>query len=146
MLKFKILGIPQAKQSARFRIQKMGDRNFIKSYQTKEVLDNERNIRFEIKSFLPEGFKPLTGEVGVRVRFVFPPLKSFPKKLQADIEQGKVVYKVSKPDLVDNLMKGLFDAMKGVVFIDDSQVCKTESIKVYGPIPCTEIELYQPAS
>jgi len=54
-----------------------------------------------------------------------------------------VIYKTTKPDLVDNLMKGLFDAMKGVVFIDDALVCKTETEKIYGLVPCTIIDIYE---
>jgi Holliday junction resolvase RusA-like endonuclease len=80
--------------------------------------------------------------IGVKVLFVFPPLKSWSKKKRLELESGAIIYKITKPDLTDNLMKGLFDAMNGISFTDDSRVCKVESEKIYGLIPRTEVELY----
>lgn len=34
-----------------------------------------------------------------------------------------VAHKTTKPDL-DKLVRSIFDAMTGIVFVDDSQVCK----------------------
>ncbi|CAN0451907.1 unnamed protein product [Pylaiella littoralis] len=36
-------------------------------------------------------------------------------------------------------MKGLFDAMNGIVFIDDSRICKVKSEKIYGQVPRTNV-------
>ncbi len=139
-LKFKILGIPQPKQSARFRIQKFGNKSFVKSYQTKEVVQNERNIAFDIKSQLPEGFLPFDSALKVKVLFVFPPLKGWTKTKLRQLESGIVMYKTTKPDLTDNLMKGTMDAMNGIVFTDDSVIAKVESEKIFGAVPRIEIE------
>lgn len=140
-----ILGVPQPKQSARFRSIKAGDKTFIQSYQTKEVKDEERNIKYDIKSQLPEGFVPYGKGValGVRVSFIFPPTSEFTKGKLKLLEEGNTFFKPKKPDLTDNLMKGLFDAMSGVVFIDDAQICKVESEKKFGMTPRTEIEVYE---
>ena len=54
--------------------------------------------------------------------FVFPPLKSMKKKTIQDIEAGEIIYKITKPDLEDNLKKGLNDAMTGIVWTDDSRI------------------------
>ena len=141
-MKLTILGTPLAKQSARFRIAKgSGGKQFVHSYQKKEVKDAERNTAFEVKSQLPLGFTPYQDAIAVKVTFVFPPLKGWSKKKMEELESGVVIYKSTKPDLHDNLQKGLFDAMEGIVFINDSQICKVESEKIYGTTPRTEIEI-----
>lgn len=137
MYKFKILGIPKAKQSASFRIIKTATKSFIGSYQKKEIVENQRNISFDIKSQLPSNFMPLEGALFAKVIFVFPILKSMKKNIISDIKKGGIFYKIAKPDLVDNLMKGLFDAMSGIVFIDDAQICKVSSCKIFGETPMT---------
>lgn len=143
-LNLKILGTPHSKQSARFRMQKgRAGNTFIRSYQKKEVIDNERNIQYDVKSQLPTGFVPYSSEIGVKVLFVFPSLKGFSKAKMKELEDGKTMYKTTKPDLVDNLMKGLFDAMNGIVFVDDALVCKAETMKVYGMVPRIEVEIYE---
>lgn len=43
---------------------------------------------------------------------------------------------------IDNILKPLKDGMKGVIYFDDSQVCRyTEIEKVYGFTPCTEVTI-----
>lgn len=143
-INLKILGIPQSKQSARFRIVKgKSGNNFVSSYQKKSVKDNERNIAFDVKSQLPLDFVPFSNPVAVKVLFVFPPLSSWSKKKKQALEDGETIYKETKPDLTDNLMKGLFDAMNGIVFTDDSRICKVESQKIYGLVPRTEVTLIE---
>jgi len=144
MLKLRILGIPQSKQSARFRIaKKKTGANFIMSYQKKSVKDNEKNIAYDVKAQLPLDFIPFDEPIGVKVLFVFGPLKSWKKATKLAFENNELMYKQTKPDLTDNLMKGLFDAMNGIVFIDDSRISKVESQKVYGKVPRTEVEIYK---
>lgn len=138
MIHIKILGIPQPKQSARFRVQKFGNKSFVKSYQKKEVIENERNFAFDAKSQLPEDFQVMTGPLKVKALFVFPPLKSFNKLKLAVLSSGGVIYKDTKPDLQDNLMKGCIDALEGIVFLNDSQICEVSSRKIYGIVPRVE--------
>lgn len=140
-MRLTILGVPQPKQSARFKSIKAGNKTFIKAYKDDKVEINERNIRYDVKSQLPNGFKPFDTALAVKVLFVFPPLKTFSTKTLEEMEAGKRIYKTTKPDLTDNLMKGLFDAMEGVVYINDSRVCKISSAKLYGKVPRIEIEI-----
>lgn len=140
LLRFSILGIPQPKQSARFRAVKMSEKTFVKSYQKKEVIENERNIKFDVKSQLPQGFVPFNSALSVKVLFVFPPLSSWSKKKMAEFDNGAIFYKDTKPDLTDNLMKGLFDAMNGLVYTDDSRIVKVFSSKIYGKVPRIDVE------
>lgn len=141
MIRFEILGIPLSKQSARFRAMNFGGKTVIRSYQKKEVQENERNIKYDIKQNLKPDFIPYDCALEVEVSFVFPPTLSFTKKRMAQLESGVKIYKTTKPDLTDNLMKALFDAMQGVVYVDDSRICKVKSEKIYGLVPMIVVEI-----
>jgi Holliday junction resolvase RusA-like endonuclease len=143
IIKFIIPGEPKPKQSARFRnVKGKGDKkDFIMSYQTKKVLDNASDIGKSVLSQLPLGFVPYDEAIGVSIKFVFPPLKSWNKAMKDLFKSGVSIYKVSKPD-VDNLQKSVFDAMNGIVYIDDSRVARVEVEKVYGIVPRIEVEFY----
>ena len=143
-MKLTFLGIPKPKQSAKFRAVKGKGKTFIASYQKKEVKDNERNIAFDAKSQLPKDFIPYNVPIGVNILYVFPPLSSFSKRKIKAIEDGEVFYKETKPDLTDNLNKGLFDALEGIVYVNDSRICKIGNAeKIYGVRPRTEVEFFE---
>ncbi len=140
-IKIKILGIPMPKQSVRSRIAKTKTgQQFIKHYQPEKVKTNERNFAFDAKSQLPKGFTPFTGGVSVKATFIFPPLKQFTKEKLKRLESGEKIHKTTKPDLHDNLMKLTIDSLNGIVFLDDSQIAKVESEKIFGFVPCIELE------
>lgn len=140
-IKFKILGVPQPKQSARFAMRPgKNGKSFIHKYQTQKVVENERNIAYDVKSQLPEDFLPFSEALKVKVLFVFPPLKSFNKAKLNALSAGTMMYKITKPDLTDNLMKGTMDALNGIVYTDDSIIAEVESKKIYGLVPRIELE------
>jgi Holliday junction resolvase RusA-like endonuclease len=70
---------------------------------------------------------PLEGPLCVDVYAVFP-RKKFPKKAG----EGRI-YHIAKPDR-DNLDKAILDAMKGIIFADDKQVCRGMIEKVYAAV------------
>ena len=143
-MKIIILGTPQAKQSARFRIQKSkkSDKNFVMSYQKKSVVENASNIGKTALSQLPLDFVPFDCAIAAKVTFVFPALSSWNKTTKLLFESGSTIYKTSKPD-ADNCLKALFDGLNGTLFIDDSRVSKVLCEKIYGKEPRTEIEIYK---
>ncbi len=132
-----ILGTPKPKQSARFYAK--GNKIF--SFQKKEIVENERNIAFDVKSQLPKDFKPFDEPISIEVLFVFPIKETCKKSERNFIEQGGYVYKDTKPDLHDNLMKGLFDALEGIVYVNDSRICMVKSAKIYGTQPRIELKV-----
>jgi Holliday junction resolvase RusA-like endonuclease len=143
-MKLIIKGIPKPKQSVRSRIVKTKTgKSFVQHYQTKEVKQNEQNLAFDVKSQLPPDFVPFSGAVHVKkILYVFPPQKGWPKYKLQELEQGKIFYKQEKPDLTDNLNKPLFDALQGIVFLNDSLICKISNVeKIYGLVPRIELEL-----
>lgn len=135
-LSLEILGIPKPKQSARFRIMKnKAGKQFISSYQKKDVVDNEANIGYTVIQQLPEGFIPFDCPIHMDVEFVFPTPKSMSKKLKYLISEGVRVYKDTKPDLPDNCSKGVVDSLAGIVFVNDSRIASMKAVKYYGLIP-----------
>jgi Holliday junction resolvase RusA-like endonuclease len=143
-MKMIIIGTPQAKQSARFRIQKSKktDKNFVMSYQKKSVVDNASNIGKVALSQLPLSFVPFDCAIAAKVTFVFPPLSSWNKATKLLFESGATIYKTSKPD-GDNLQKALFDGLNGIVYVDDSRIAKMDAQKIYGKEPRIEVEFYK---
>lgn len=140
-IKLKTLGIPTPKQSVKvgLRTTKTGQ-TFLHHYQPGKIKQKEMNFAFDVKSQLPKGFKPFTGALKVKAVFVFPLLKNFTKDNIKHIQEGEKVYKATRPDLQDNLMKLTMDALNGIVFMDDSLIAKVESEKIFGTTPCIELE------
>ena len=117
---------PKAVQSARFT--KIG--NFIKSYQPKSVHEYKGYIKVLTLSQLPPDFKMFEKEIKVSWTFKFPTLKSFSKKKLKAIEEGEIIYKITKPDL-DNLIKATSDALTGTIWKDDCIISRQFSEKYY---------------
>lgn len=137
---FDIPGTPFAKQSMRVGIRKNKvGKTFIQKYKDKKVEKAESYFRLAAIEQLPDDFIPFDEPLEAKVMFIFPPLKTFSKKKMRALEDGAVLYKHTKPDLTDNLMKGVFDALESIVYKNDSQIVKTEAIKRYGLDPRTHI-------
>lgn len=91
--------------------------------------------------------EPLTGPIRINVTFYMPIPKSG-KVSRMDAETGKRrLYPVkhgephiAKSDL-DNLIKGLFDALNKNVWADDNQIFEVTSKKVYGDMPGIEFSI-----
>lgn len=138
-MKLFIPGIPFSKQS--MRVARIG--NFIRTYQPAKIIKAEQTVKAVVISQLPDGFKPFQGPIIVKsIVYTFPPLKGFSRAKMRSLEARNRIYKTTKPDLSDNLNKGLFDALEGVVYMNDSQICEIRNIrKVYGLCPGIEIEI-----
>jgi Holliday junction resolvase RusA-like endonuclease len=131
-------GVPKATQSARFA--KIG--KFMRSYQPKEQVEWKNYLKLEARQQLPESWTIIQDQpITLSATFVFPPLKSWPKQTLAQLDAGAVIPKTSRPDLTDNLMKGMIDALTGILWHDDALVAEVHSRKIYGHNPATHIEL-----
>lgn len=130
---------PRAIQSVRFC--RIGEH--VRTYQPKNNTDWKNYIRLCASEQLPEKWQSLDGPLALEVQFVFSPLRSFPKKTMQAIAAGNRVYKSTKPDLTDNLLKGLCDALTGICWRDDSQICKVNSCKFFGLDPMIRLKVSQ---
>ncbi|MCK4761950.1 MAG: RusA family crossover junction endodeoxyribonuclease [Candidatus Aminicenantes bacterium] len=143
-MKFHIIGIPFSKQSMRHRMVNVpGKKTYIQNYKPSAVRDNEDSVRYQVLAQLPRGFTPWRGPVIIdELTYIFPLLKSFSKKKLKSIEAGDTHFKHTKPDLTDNLNKGVFDALEGVLFLNDSQICEIMNArKIYGLKPGIVLEI-----
>lgn len=127
-----------AKQS--FNYTKRGHK-----YIDKEVRDWEGQARVQIMEQLPEDFVPYDCPIVIKnLTFVFPLLANTPKYKKRFLKNGGNLYKKTRPDLMDNLPKNLFDACESVLFTDDSLIVKHigEMKKIRGRKPRIEFEIF----
>ena len=82
----------------------------------------------------PEGV-PLS----VRINAYFPIPKSTSKKKRAQMESGEIRH--TKKCDADNIAKACLDALNGIAFYDDSQVCELTVFKYYGEQPRVVISI-----
>ncbi len=121
-------GEPKAVQSVRFA--RIG--NFIRKYQPKEQLDWKNYLKMQAMEQLPPGFTPFQEIVHLKARFVFSHPKSWTKRKTQEFMLGTKMFKTTRPDLNDNLLKGVCDALTGIIWQDDGLIATVASEKIYG--------------
>lgn len=126
-MEFVILGIPQAKQSVKFTKSGM-------KYTPAHIKQAQNSMTLQIMNQLPNGHEPITEAVAIQYTFEFPLTKDLKKETRQKIQCGDQVFRPKKPD-IDNLQKAVNDAMNGVVYLDDSQIVKISSVKIYSETP-----------
>lgn len=79
---------------------------------------------------------PITGPVELKVHAAFTIPKSWSKKRKAAAD-----HHTSRPDL-DNIVKAIKDALNGIAWVDDSQVCGLLATKRYVTgAPCVAVHI-----
>ena len=91
----------------------------IRVYDPQQSRDWKRTVMGQVIADRPK--RLLAGALECKMDFYLPRPKSLPKR---------VVYPVKKPD-VTNLIKGTEDALRGIVFSDDSAVVSLRAAKYY---------------
>jgi Holliday junction resolvase RusA-like endonuclease len=99
----------------------------IRVYDPANSRDWKRTVQAQVLPVKPD--VPFAGALRLRLLFELPRPKSLPRR---------VVHHVKRPD-VDNLAKAVKDAIRSVVYQDDSQVVELEVRKVYGDQPGVSI-------
>lgn len=108
---------------------------FARMYQPARNVRWKRRIAALAAAQLPRCFRPFDCPVEVCAEFAFAPPKSMRKRERDEIASGGRVLKDTKPDLPDNLMKGLIDALTGALWTDDSRIARVRSEKFYARQP-----------
>lgn len=75
--------------------------------------------------------------IAIELEFGLPIPKSTTKKRRQDITDGYILH-TKKPD-IDNLTKSVMDALNGVAWHDDAQVCRIQAGKYYTDAPCFQM-------
>jgi Holliday junction resolvase RusA-like endonuclease len=85
-----------------------------RSYKPKKIMDYQSHIIKLAKHQIKDDFEviPAGTEIVIeQLTYQYAYLKSEPKK-----NRNKKIYKVTKPDLQDNLNKAFLDALEGVIY------------------------------
>ena len=142
IIKFRIDGKPQAKQSVKFaKIQYKDGREFIHKYTPEDMVSYanwvKQCFRLSYPEHLPSEFynKPLVCRI--TVNYEIP--KSISAKKRIEMLKGYIIPTV-KPDC-DNISKSICDALNGIAYPDDKQIAKLIVKKVYNTEPYTIVEI-----
>ena len=131
MIEIIIEGKPIAKKRPRFfrRGKHVGTYNDQKTEEGRFIL------------LAKEQFKrnPISGPIDLWLKFYMPIPKSTSKKNRELMNLGLIRH-TKKPDL-DNLVK-FIDCLNGLVWEDDSQICRLEASKLYDDNPRTKIIIF----
>lgn len=126
LLDVRVYGLPVAQGRPRaFR----APGGHVRLYDPATSRDWKRTVLAQVLAVKPE--RPADGPVAMTLVFVLPRPKSLPKRVE---------HPTTRPDL-DNLTKAIKDALRGVVYRDDSQVVQLAARKVYGAAPGVEIRV-----
>lgn len=132
----------------------------IRNYQPKKVTSYKGVIAYSFIQQVGAGFIPTDKPIFItRLWFVFATNKGISKKdmamveaweasvskgfmLMPDYEMPAPLYKPTRPDLADNLSKGVMDALTGLLWKDDSQIVEMSGVmKCFGLRPRIEMWL-----
>lgn len=132
-IKFTVLGEPVAQ--GRPRATTINGQ--VRMYDPKKSNDFKKYVRLVASQYAPKQL--LEGPLSMTVIVYRPSLKSFSKKKAQEAEAG-ILRPITKPD-VDNYVKGIKDALKQVIWKDDSQVVDLRVSKYYSQKPRIEVEI-----
>ncbi len=130
-------GRPRARVIERYSPEKRRKVPTPQIYTPPETVAAEQAFLQMAKPHRPR--KPLTGPLRVDLLFVLPVPASWPARDKAAALSG-AKWPTGKPDR-DNFEKLVLDALNGVFYVDDSQVCTGEITKIYGLDPRTEVRI-----
>jgi len=134
MTTFTIPGVPVAKGRAKFARRGA----FITAYTPEKTVNYENLVKMMAAQAMGDT-KPLECAVSACIALrIIPPSSWSLKKRQRAID-GEM-YPTSKPD-IDNVVKAIFDAMNGIVFLDDKQVCNLNVEKRYCLTACAVVTI-----
>lgn len=131
MYLFEIHGAPIPQKQTRFTCENGYPRAYDPSSKDKE------RIQWQIKPYAPK--EPLKGPIELSITFFLPIPKSTSSKNRTAMI-NRVILPCKKPD-EDNLAYIVTNALKKIVYEDDSQVCAKHVYKLYGVEPKTVIRV-----
>ncbi|MCL6661754.1 RusA family crossover junction endodeoxyribonuclease [Paenibacillus amylolyticus] len=133
MITFTVYGEPVAQGRPRASTQG----GFVRMYDPEKSKDYKDYVRLAAAEHAPNAL--LEGPLGMVLTVYRSIPKSLGKKKAALAEAGHIV-PTTKPD-VDNYLKGVKDALKGVIWKDDSQVVDVFARKRYSARPRIEVKI-----
>lgn len=132
IVKFTVLGNPQAKQRPRASVIN----GHARMYTPKDTVNYENLIRY---TYQKEVGKKLDGAIEMTVKAYFPIPKSVSKKQH--VLMASETYPCTKLKDIDNTCKVCMDSLLKIAYDDDRQVYRLIGEKWYSEKPRVEIEL-----
>lgn len=127
---FIYMGVPKAQGRARFKnIRTKSGKSINIAYDPKDSAQYKSDLAVQILAQNPK-FIPANVPVILKLVIILPRPKTHYNTKGNIKDSFKDLKHTSKPDL-DNLEKAVKDAMKGIVWHDDSQVYKVDKEKLY---------------
>ena len=133
MIEFVVYGEPVAQGRPRATVIN----GHVRMYDPKKSRDYKDYIRLAASEHAPETL--LEGPISLWIKVYRPTPKSFSMRKKKLAELGRL-RPVTKPD-VDNYVKSIKDALKNVIWKDDSQVVKVVAEKYYSQKPRIEVKI-----
>lgn len=133
-IKFKISGKPMGKQ--RPQVCRLNGKSV--AYTPLKTIDYEKKVRASYNAVSKTKFEKYT-PIEVNITAFFSTPRSVSKKLTNAMLEGRFL-PTKKPDC-DNIIKIILDALNGVAYHDDSQVCKIKFEKRYAQVPEVEVTI-----
>lgn len=133
-IKFEVIGSPVAQ--GRPRASSYGGK--ITMHDPKKSKEYKQYVKLAAAQHAPEQL--LDEPLHLIVKVFRPIPKSFSKKKTQEAITG-VLRPITKPD-TDNYLKGVKDALNGVIWRDDSIIVDTSVSKYYSDKPRIEVEVY----
>lgn len=135
---FTIPGVPVAKGRPKFSTR----HGVMRTHTPKKTMDFERETRLVAMNAMHAlgNLQPCACSLQMSMVAFVPIPASWSKQKRAAALAG-LLHPVSRPDL-DNYEKAVTDALNGVVFEDDSQICDVIKSKRYGENPRIVLEFW----
>ena len=142
MLKFfiglTIDGVPVGKGRPKFA--RRG--NFVTAYTPAKTKIYEGHIALVAQESMKSERKDICSSPVQVNMYIYVPIPQSWSKIKRSRALNDEEYPTTKPD-VDNVVKGVLDALNGIVFEDDKQVVDLCVIKRYSDRPRVEVRVYE---
>lgn len=133
-----VYGNPVAQGRPRFSRQG----GFVKAYDPPKSAKYKNTIQKELQPLVAnKDFNPLGVPCSLELRIYRSIPKSFSRKKQFAAANGEI-RPTTRPD-TDNYVKGILDALNGIVVKDDSQIVEIVAQKFYSDTPRIEVVVTQ---
>jgi len=133
-VRFSVPGSPVGKGRPRFA--RRG--NFVTAYTPEATASYENLVKLKAEEAM-QGREIIEGAVAVNIEVWIAPPSSWSKKKRISALMHEI-HPTTKPD-IDNIIKCICDAINGIVWNDDKQVCSITVTKNYANVPCVCVEI-----
>lgn len=133
MIEFTIFGDPVAQGRPKFSTAG----GFVRAYDPKKSKDYKDYVKLAAAEKAPDQL--LEGALAIVIKVFRPMPKAFSQKKIAAAEYG-LIRPITKPD-ADNYLKGIKDALKNIMWKDDSQIVDAHVTKWYSWKPRVEVQI-----